>query len=199
MPGLLGNGRASSIRSRCHFPRAPISLPRPFPCFARSPCISRFADGSCRSSAILHANLRSLPPTAAEAVRRVLAERKNILSRVHPIMDRTIIAMKMRTHGDYHLGQVLYTGKDFVIIDLEGEPNRPLTERRLKQPALRDIAGRIRSFHYAAHVSLRRRGDATGRRYRVPAALGRPLARLCDWSVPPLVSQEWPGHSRRAE
>jgi maltose alpha-D-glucosyltransferase/alpha-amylase len=47
---------------------------------------------------------------------------------------------------DYHLGQVLYTGKDFVIIDFEGEPNRPITERRLKKPAPRDIAGMIRSF-----------------------------------------------------
>jgi len=105
----------------------------------------------------LDANFRSLDPSTAEAVRRVLAERKTILNRVHRIMDRKIAAMKIRTHGDYHLGQVLYTGKDFVIIDFEGEPNRTVTERRLKKPALRDIAGMIRSFNYAAHVSLRRR------------------------------------------
>jgi maltose alpha-D-glucosyltransferase/alpha-amylase len=102
----------------------------------------------------LDANLRSLDPPTAESVRRLLAERKTILNRVHRIMDRKITAMKMRTHGDYHLGQVLYTGKDFVIIDFEGEPNRTVTERRLKKPALRDIAGMVRSFHYAAHVSL---------------------------------------------
>jgi maltose alpha-D-glucosyltransferase/alpha-amylase len=64
-----------------------------------------------------------------------------------------ISAMKIRCHGDYHLGQVLWTGKDFVIIDFEGEPARPLSSRRLKRPALVDVAGMIRSFHYASKVA----------------------------------------------
>ncbi len=61
--------------------------------------------------------------------------------------------MKIRCHGDYHLGQVLWTGKDFVIIDFEGEPARPLSSRRLKRPALVDVAGMIRSFHYVSKVA----------------------------------------------
>jgi maltose alpha-D-glucosyltransferase/alpha-amylase len=107
----------------------------------------------------LEDHLLSLDPPTAEAARGVLAQRKTILGRLHHLMDKKIQALKIRTHGDYHLGQVLYTGKDFVIIDFEGEPTRSLTEGRLKQSALRDVAAMVRSFHYAAQESLLRRAE----------------------------------------
>jgi maltose alpha-D-glucosyltransferase/alpha-amylase len=69
--------------------------------------------------------------------------------------------LRTRIHGDYHLGQVLYTGSDFAIIDFEGEPARPLSERRLKRPALQDVAGMVRSFHYAAFAHLLTSADGS--------------------------------------
>ena len=77
-----------------------------------------------------------------------------IEERFRSILAPKIEASRIRCHGDYHLGQVLYTGKDFVIIDFEGEPARPLSERRIKRSPLTDVAGMIRSFHYAAYTAL---------------------------------------------
>ena len=77
-----------------------------------------------------------------------------ILARAEALASRPVTSVKTRTHGDYHLGQVLNTGDDFVIIDFEGEPLRPLSERKAKRSPLRDVAGMLRSFHYAAHSGL---------------------------------------------
>lgn len=83
-----------------------------------------------------------------------------ILARAEALASRPVTAVKTRTHGDYHLGQVLNTGDDFVIIDFEGEPLRPLSERKAKHSPLRDVAGMLRSFHYAAHSGLGQAQDA---------------------------------------
>jgi maltose alpha-D-glucosyltransferase/alpha-amylase len=82
----------------------------------------------------------------------LLAREETLHQQIRAVLNGKIDAERIRTHGDYHLGQVLYTGNDFIIIDFEGEPARPLSERRLKRSALRDVAGMLRSFHYAPYA-----------------------------------------------
>jgi maltose alpha-D-glucosyltransferase/alpha-amylase len=85
-----------------------------------------------------------------------LLERENDLDRrLYRVTETRIEAMRIRTHGDLRLQQVLFTGDDFVFIDFEGDPARPLRERRFKRPAFRDVACMMRSFHHAAEAALR--------------------------------------------
>jgi maltose alpha-D-glucosyltransferase/alpha-amylase len=83
---------------------------------------------------------------------------------------------KTRHHGDYHLGQVLISRNDFIITDFEGEPARPLEERRAKHSPIRDVAGMVRSFSYAAGAALARTVESA----EDEAKLG-PLA--ADWET----------------
>jgi maltose alpha-D-glucosyltransferase / alpha-amylase len=84
----------------------------------------------------------------------LLAGEKQLQEQIRPLVDEKISVARIRTHGDFHLGQVLRSGNDFVIIDFEGEPARPISERRLKRSALRDVAGMLRSYDYAASTVL---------------------------------------------
>jgi maltose alpha-D-glucosyltransferase/alpha-amylase len=75
--------------------------------------------------------------------------------RVAALAEQNVEALATRVHGDYHLGQALLCGADFVIVDLEGEPGRTFDERRSKTTALKDVAGMLRSFDYARSTALR--------------------------------------------
>jgi maltose alpha-D-glucosyltransferase / alpha-amylase len=99
--------------------------------------------------------LRSLEdPEAITAIRELAEREEEILGRLKQLSEVPMDAVRIRTHGDFHLGQVLWTGRDVVIIDFEGEPARPLGERRLKRSPLRDVAGMLRSLQYASASTL---------------------------------------------
>jgi maltose alpha-D-glucosyltransferase/alpha-amylase len=110
---------------------------------------------TARSFALLRDRLGTVPKDTQADARRLLERESAVLRALHEITSRKLPARRTRVHGDFHLGQVLHTGRDFVIIDFEGEPARPLGERRLKRSPLRDVAGMLRSFDYATQTVLR--------------------------------------------
>jgi maltose alpha-D-glucosyltransferase / alpha-amylase len=139
-----------------------LASPTHDPAFIPEPMNSRDVD-LLREELIAHAtsafealkeNVVRLPDGVLERAGLVLSRKTLVLDRFRQLSASEIHALRTRIHGDYHLGQVLRSKGDFVILDFEGEPARSLAERRTKQSPLKDVAGMLRSFSYAAFSAL---------------------------------------------
>jgi len=96
----------------------------------------------------------TIAPELLPLVDATIAAGPDLEARLQPLLDRRLGGMRIRCHGDFHAGQTLFTGRDIMLIDFEGEPARPLSERRLKRPALTDVAGMLSSYRYAASTPV---------------------------------------------
>lgn len=154
------------------------------PAFAPEPFMPHYQRGLYQSMRnltrqnfqLLSRKLKTLPADVQSLAQQVLGFESEILQRLRAIYEKSYRIMRIRTHGDYHLGQVLYTGSDFLIIDFEGEPIRTISERRFKTCALNDVAGMIRSFDYASNTALLKyveQGKVSPAQINVMAAWGR--------------------------
>jgi maltose alpha-D-glucosyltransferase/alpha-amylase len=108
-----------------------------------------------RATAMLRRQRHALPAREQQTADELIARQGEFDSVLRKLVNSKLDVLRIRVHGDYHLGQVLFTGKDFIIIDFEGEPGRTLAERRFKHCALRDVASMARSLDYAALSALR--------------------------------------------
>ncbi len=150
----LGRRTAEMHAALAADPRDPAFAPEPFTTADLAHLRAGIQKQGRQALAALRDNLDRLSGEVAEAARRLQEEGPQALERLGQAPVTAVGGQKIRVHGDYHLGQVLWAENDFIILDFEGEPTRSVEERRARQSPLKDVAGMLRSFHYAAYAGL---------------------------------------------
>ena len=164
---LLGV-RTAELHLTLASPAPPDALaPEPFTPYYQRGLFQAMRNVMVQDFRRLQGQVKSLRPEIGALAQRMIEMEREILDLVRSVFEKRINAQRIRIHGDCRLGQVLWTGKDFLFMDFEGDPFVPLSERRIKRSPLRDVAGLVRSFHQVAYLGLQQhveRGSISTRR-----------------------------------
>jgi len=145
---LLGERTAGLHAALANSVNATELAPRPFTALSTRSFYQSLRNLTAKALDALKAS--ALPDDTTELGKLVLSRHADVRRSIDRLLAQPLGGQTMRVHGDFHLGQVLYTGRDFFIIDFEGEPARSVAERRRRRSPMADVAGMLRSFHYAA-------------------------------------------------
>lgn len=140
--------------------------PEPFTIFYQKSLYQGIKGKIRRTMGLLKEQLSRMDAATKKIAEEIIASEKKLQDKIKPFIETLLHMSKIRVHGDFHLGQVLRAGNELYVLDFEGEPILSISERRIKRSALRDVAGMIRSFHYALTYALKI--DATERKDLAP-------------------------------
>ena len=151
---MLGKRTAQLHMALASLTKDSSFTPEPFTAGDMQSLLGNLGEQAARVLDLLKDSVAGLPDEFIDLAALVLSRRSRILSSFRIAAPDGTLGQRIRIHGDYHLGQVLQVKTDFVILDFEGEPVRPLAERRAKLSPLKDVAGMLRSLSYAAYSGL---------------------------------------------
>jgi maltose alpha-D-glucosyltransferase/alpha-amylase len=181
---LLGK-RTAELQAALMFPEDPAFAPEPYTALDQRSVYQ--AKRNLTGKVLRQLRTTRLEGRPAELAQQLLAREADLYAAFEPLLRGRLTAQRGRIHGEYHLANVLWTGKDFVVVDFGQKPDKPLAERRRKRSGLRDVASMLRSFDLAATMALR--DPATVRESERGAA--EPWAKLWATWAPAAFLSAW--------